>query len=138
MVDAPGAPPSTLAVGNLSNLEIASRAPASDLETGPAVLLTDVDESEHTREKARCESEIALPQTHRVQTAYLLLDGNRAVPPRSKLTVVSGFVKRKRQFVRIGEGNHSSSASRLDLADGEMVFGQPLRPVIGTTNGNGE
>ena len=138
MVHSTGSPSPALGVGDFADLEIASRAATTDLETEPLVLLTNVHESENAGEKAGRGREVALPQTDGVQSADLLFYRNRTFAPRSEVALIPRFVHDERQTMRIGERERRGSTSGLDLADGEMVLRQSLSPVVDAAERNGE
>src|SRR5437763_10657394 len=96
VVYAPGAPAAPVCVGNFFDLEISARPATADFEARPFVLDADVDEPEHPGEERCGPCQVALPESHRMKPANLILNGHRAVAPRRELSIIAGLVEHQR------------------------------------------
>src|SRR2546423_15558665 len=72
----------------------------------------------------------------RAMIANLFFRWDRAISPRSELAIIARFMESDGQAVRIGECQGRSSTSCLGFADGEMVFLEPVCPVLTGAHGN--
>ena len=75
------APRSARLVRHLADLDVLARSAALDTVSVPPVLLSEIREAEHAREKSRRQRAIALPRAHRMQTHDLPIGRNWTLLP---------------------------------------------------------
>jgi hypothetical protein len=132
----PDAPRSARLVRHLANLDVLARSAALDTVSVPALLLTEIREAEHARQKIGGQFAIAFPRAHRMQTHNLFIRGHWTLVPRAMRAFVARLDERQELAMRVSQRDRAIASAYFVARDLRAVLCETVAPVIVTPGGN--